>query len=58
MTYEDLTKVTSREVVWKNRVRWAKQMLVQDKLVTTGWKRGIWKLTVEGYKELHRWGIK
>jgi hypothetical protein len=49
----------SDELIWPNRVRWARQKLVDDGYLYSpkGHRRGYWKLTPEGIikaANLHR----
>ena len=55
LTYEDVSKITSKETAWRNRIRWVKAHLVKENLVCSP-ERGVWKLTKEGYKALKMWG--
>jgi predicted transcriptional regulator len=55
MTYHDVTKITSGEVAWRNRMRWVKNSMVKEGLLSSGNKRGTWKITKEGTKALKHW---
>jgi restriction endonuclease Mrr len=54
LTFEDVNRITSREVVWRNRVRWVKTHLTREGLVSSP-ERGVWKLTKKGNKALKLW---
>lgn len=55
LQFDDVSRVTSKEPVWRNRARWAKAHLALDGLVCSP-ERGVWKITKEGMKALKLWG--
>jgi hypothetical protein len=59
LTYDDVNKVTSGEVAWRNRARWTKDHMVKEGLLSPKDRRGQWEISDRGKKELTRWtGIK
>jgi len=68
LSYEEInTQVSKNEPIWRNKLRWVKNELVNDYLLATTWmpydqncnkidiKRGRWYLSNLGAKELKKW---